>query len=139
MAITTGLCFSFKEELLLGIHDFLNDTFYAALYDSSVANLSPLTTVYTTTGEIPSGGGYSTGGILLTGATVGLGNGVAYASFNSPVWPASNITASGAMVYNASKADRAVFVLGFQSTTSSTGDFVLRFPPNFPSSALIRI
>jgi hypothetical protein len=56
MAITTGLCFSFKEELFKAIHDFSTDTFKAALY-TSAANIGPTTTVYTTTNELPTGGG----------------------------------------------------------------------------------
>lgn len=138
MAITTGLCFSFKKELFEAIHDFNTDTFKAALY-TSAANIGPNTAVYTTAGELPAGGGYSPGGLALTGATVSLSNGTAFVDFANAVWVSTNFTAVGVLVYNFSKANRAVFVYNFGSTTTSAGNFVLQFPENNSSQAIIRI
>jgi hypothetical protein len=138
MAITTGLCFSFKKELFEAIHDFNTDVFKAALYTSS-ANISPATTVYTSSGELPTGGGYTAGGLTLTGATVSLANGIAFVDFDNAVWNAANFTVNGILVYNSSKADRAVFVQNFGSVQVSTGNFVYRFPENTSTFAIIRI
>jgi len=138
MAITTGLCFSFKEELFKAIHDFSTDTFKAALY-TSAANIGPTTTVYTTANELPTGGGYTTGGLVLTGATVNLAFGTAFVDFANAVWPSTNFTVNGALVYNASKANRAVFVYNFGSVTTSSANFVLQFPENTYNQAIIRI
>ena len=52
----------------------------------------------------------------------------------------STITARGALIYNASKANKAVAVLDFGADkTSTTGDFTVQFPINDASSAVIRL
>lgn len=138
MPITTGLCFSFKKELFEAIHDFNTDTFKAALYTSS-ANIGPQTTVYTTSGEVSTGGGYTAGGVTLTGGTVNLANGIAFVDFDNAIWTSVNFTANGILVYNSSKADRAVFVQNFGTVQASSGNFVYRFPENTSTFASIRI
>lgn len=138
MMLTAGMCNSFKEELLQGIHDFSTDTFKIALY-TSASNLSASTTAYTASNEA-SGAGYTAGGNTLTGASVSLSSGIAYVSFSDTTWSASSITARGALIYNSSKANRAVavFVFGEDKTTSS-GNFEIQFPAANPTDAVIRI
>jgi len=136
--ITVGMCNSFKEELLKGTHDFLTDTFKIALYTNS-ATLGPDTTVYTTLNET-SGGGYEAGGNTLTGATVTLSQGVAFVTFSTTTWTSGNFSARGALIYNSSKADRAVAVFEFgEVKTVSSGNFQIQFPTNNPTDAVIRI
>jgi hypothetical protein len=133
-----GMCNTFKEELLKGIHDFLTDTFKIALYTNS-ATLGPATTVYTTSNEA-SGAGYTAGGNTLTGATVSLSQGVAYVTFSTTTWVSGNFSARGALIYNSSKANRAVAVYEFgEIKTVSSGNFQIQFPPNNPTDAVIRI
>lgn len=136
--ITAGMCNSFKEELLKGIHDFTTDTFKAALYTNS-ATLGPDTTVYTTTDEA-SGAGYTAGGNTLTGVTVALSQGVAYVDFSDTTWAAGSFSARAALIYNSSKADRAVAVYEFgEVKTVSSGNFQLQFPANNPTDAVVRV
>ena len=136
--LTAGMCNSFKEELLEGIHDFLTDTFKIALYTNS-ATLDANTTVYTTSNEA-SGGGYTAGGNTLTGVTVTLSQGIAFVSFSTTTWAASNFSARGALIYNSSKANRAVAVFEFgEVKTVSSGNFQIQFPANNPTDAVIRI
>lgn len=138
MAITQGMCSSFKEQLLKGEHDFDVNTFKIALY-TSAATLSAATTVYTTSNEVV-GVGYTAGGINLTGTTVSLTGTIAFVDFNDAVWTGSTITARGALIYNASSGNKAVAVLDFGSDkTSTTGDFTVQFPTNDSSSAIIRL
>jgi len=73
---TAGLTDSFKEQLLLGVHNFATDTFLVALYTSSGV-LGPTTTVYTTSNEV-TGAGYIAGGQLLQNVTVNLSMGTGY-------------------------------------------------------------
>ena len=64
MSIQQTATTSFKVELLQAIHNFgptTPNTFKVALY-TAASNIGPTTTVYTTTGEVPNGGGYTTGG-----------------------------------------------------------------------------
>jgi hypothetical protein len=141
MAITQGVCTSFKTELMRALHDFTastGHTFKIALYTSS-ADLGPSTTAYTSVGEV-SGDGYSAGGATLTSATPASSGGVAYGDFLDVTWATSSITARGALIYNSTSANRAVMVLDFGSDkTSSAGDFTIVFPAANATDAIIRI
>lgn len=129
-------CTSFKAECYEGIHDLLNDTIKMALY-TTAADLSANTTVYSTTGEV-SGTGYSAGGQAMSGATIGTSNNVAYVNFDNVVWNPGVFTARGALIYNASKANRAIAVLDFGADKVSNASFTVTMPANTYTSALIR-
>lgn len=136
----TVVCSSFKQELLKGIHDFLNDQFFLALYDWT-APLDANTLTYITAGEI-TGLGYLAGGQLLTNPQVLLDPAarVAYATFDNATWNDSVITARGALLYNFTAQSRAVAVIDFSvDRVSNHGPFEVVFPPVGPSTALIRI
>jgi hypothetical protein len=136
--ITAGPCNSFKEELLEGIHDFLTDTFKVALYTNN-ATIGPDTTAYTTSNET-SGAGYTAGGNTLTGVAVALSQGIAYVDFGDTTWTSGNFSARGALIYNSSKANRAVAVFEFgEVKTVSSGNFQIQFPPANPTDAVVRI
>jgi hypothetical protein len=136
--ITAGLTDSFKQQLLLGVHDFSTDTFKIALYTSS-ATLGPTTTVYTATNEV-SGTGYTAPGLVLTSVTVNLSQGVAYVSFTNPAWAGSTFTTRGALIYNATKSGKSVGVLNFGVDQTMLGQsFTIQLPTNNPENALIRI
>lgn len=131
---------SFKKELYEAIHNFTTDVFKIALYTDS-AVLGPDTTVYTTVGEV-TGGGYTAGGKTLTGATINTGFGTAYISFNSPVtWAGATFTARGALIYNSSKANRAVAVYNFgvDQNAGQANSFNVILPANTAQEALIRM
>lgn len=132
------MCSSFKQQLFLAQHDLSTDVIKIALY-ASAANIGPTTTVYVTTNEI-TGTGYTAGGIALTGATVLLSDGIAYVDFNDAVWTAATFTARGALLYNSSKANKAVAVLDFGADkTVAAKTFTIQTPTNVASSALLRI
>jgi hypothetical protein len=136
--ITAGLTNSFKEQLLLGVHDFETDTFLIALYTSS-AILGPDTTVYTTSNEV-TGTGYVAGGEELQNITVNLAMGIAYVSFDNPSWAGATFTTRGALIYNSSKANKSVGVLNFGVDQTMLGQsFTIQLPTNDPETALIRI
>jgi hypothetical protein len=136
--ITAGLTNSFKQQLLLGVHDFLTDTFKIALYTSS-AVLGPDTTVYTTSNEV-SGAGYTAGGLQLQDITVNLSMGVAYVSFTNPSWSGATFATRGALIYNFSKSNKSVGVLNFGVDQTMLGQsFTIQLPTNDPETALIRI
>lgn len=138
MAITQAMCNSFKTELLGGTHDLDTDTIKIALYTSS-ATLGASTTAYSTTNEVV-GSGYTAGGNTLSGATISLSGSTAIVDFTDTTWSSATITARGALIYNSSKADRAIAVLDFGSDKSSTnGDFTVVFPAADASNAIIRI
>lgn len=136
--ITAGLTTSFKEQLLLGVHDFSADVLKIALYTEN-AVLGPETTVYTTVEEI-SGNGYTTGGNVLLNVTVNSGIQTGYVSFTNPIWLATTFTTRGALIYNFTKSNKSVAVLNFGANQTTLGqNFEIQLPPNTPESALIRI
>ena len=136
--ITAGLTSSFKYQLLLGVHDFSVDTIKIALYTSS-ASLDANTTVYTTSGET-SGTGYTAGGVTATTVIVALSNGVAFVDFDDPTWAGATFTTHGALIYNASKANKSIGVMNFGLIQSMTNQgFQILMPAATSDSALIRI
>ena len=136
MAIFQTLVNSFKVEVLEAVHDFSTDTFKLALYVST-ANLGAGTTVYGTGGEVV-GTGYTAGGVTLTGTTVQSSGGTAYVDFGDATWNPASFTARGALIYNASKGNKAVAVLDFGADKTASGTFVVQMPSNTASTALIR-
>jgi hypothetical protein len=134
--ISQTLTTSFKEQLLLAVHDFSTDTFKIALYVAS-ADLGPTTTVYIATGEV-TGAGYVAGGIALTGTTVMTLSTTAFVDFDSAVFSAA-VTTRGALIYNASKSNKAVAVLDFGADKTSTTTLTVTMPANTSTSALIRL
>jgi hypothetical protein len=128
---------SFKAELYEGIHNLLTDNIKIALYTAN-ANLNEATTAYSSDNEV-SGTGYSATGKTLTGATVSTSGGIAYVSFNNIDWTSSSFTCRGALIYNATKANRSIAVLNFGSDkTVSNNTFLITFPANTSNSAIIR-
>jgi hypothetical protein len=137
MAFDQTLTTSFKQDILLGVHDLDTDTIKMALY-LATADLGAATTVYTTTGET-AGTGYTAGGNTLTGVTVLTSDTTAYVDFADPTWNPANFTARGALIYNASKSNKAIAVLDFGSDKTTTTTFTVQMPANTATSALIRI
>jgi hypothetical protein len=128
---------SFKEELYEGIHDLLTDTLKMALYTAN-ADLNAATTVYTTDQEV-SGTGYTAGGNTVTNVTVQSSGTTAYVNFDNVQWPGASFTTRGALLYNASKANRSIAVINFGSDKIvANGTFTVTMPANTATTALIR-
>jgi hypothetical protein len=137
MAITTAVCDSYKQEILEGVHAS-NDTYKIALY-TDAATLGATTTAYASTNEVASAGGYTAGGVTLTGFTSGLADGVAYITFADASWSNATITARGCLIYNSSKSNKAVAAFDFGGNIVSTnGTFTVDLPAA-GADALIRI
>jgi hypothetical protein len=130
------MCSSFKQESWLGIHDLDTDTLKMALYTAN-ANLSQATTVYTTADEVV-GAGYTAGGEVITGAQVLLSGTTAYLTFNNPSWSGTSFVCRGALIYNASKANRAIAVLDFGADKTASGTFTVQLPAATAAAALLR-
>jgi len=137
MAITTAIANSFKLEILDGIHA-PGDDYKIALY-TSTATLGASTTAYSATNEV-TGEGYTAGGISLTGRSASLSGTVAFLDFSDPSWADATITARGALIYNASKANRAVGAFDFGANVSSTAaTFTVELPAAGSTTAVVRV
>ena len=150
MAITSAICNSFKQEILVGTHDFTNgtgDTFKIALikalsaqagtYDASTTNYSDVTG---NSDELASGSGYNTGGNTLVSVTPTLSGSTAVCDFPNTSWSSATFTTRGCIIYNTSDSNKAVMVLNFGADYSvSNGTFTIEFPAADASNAIIRI
>ena len=142
--ITTAMCNSFKQELLGGVHDLDTDTLKLALIKASPAGTyGAATTNYsdiTGNTDEASGTNYTVGGQALDSPAISLSSGVAFVDFADETFTNATVSADGAIIYNASKSDRAIAVFDFGGTvTSTSGDFTIVFPTADSSNAVIRI
>lgn len=144
MAITTAMCTSFKQELLGGTHDLDTDVLKLALIKASPAGTyGAATTNYsdvTGNSDEASGTNYSAGGQNLDGATISTNGTTAIVDFTDEVFADVTVSADGCIIYNSSKANRAIAVIDFGGTVSATaGDLTIEFPAADASNAVIRI
>ena len=144
MAISSAICTSFKQEILVGTHNLTassGDTFKIALYTSD-ASLGAATTAFSTSNEISntSGSAYSSGGATLTSVTPTTSGTTAICDFADVSFTSASFTANGALIYNSSQSNKAVAVIAFGGDkTVSSGTFTIQFPTADASSAIIRI
>ena len=144
MAITSAICTSFKQEILVGTHNFTatsGDTFKIALFTSD-ASLGAGTTAYSTSNEITnsSGTAYTAGGATLTSVTPTTSGTTAICDFSDVSYTSASFTANGALIYNDDQSDKAVAVIAFGGDkTVSSGAFRIQFPTADGSNAIIRI
>lgn len=136
MALVQGMCSSFKQESWLGIHDLDTDTLKLALY-TSLASLGPSTTVYTTDNQV-TGLGYVAGGTTLTNVQVLLSGTTAYMTCDNPVWYVASFVCRGGLIYNETKANRAIAVLDFGADKTASGTFIVQMPAASATTALLR-
>jgi hypothetical protein len=134
------ICNSFKVEVFKAIHDFTagtGDTFKIALY-TSASTISDSTTVYSTTNEAV-GTGYTAGGATLASVTPTLSGITAIVDFADVTISAVTLTYRKALIYNSTKANRAVAVFDFGSDrVISGGNLVIQMPTPDASSAILR-
>lgn len=144
MAITSAVCNSFKTEVLGGIHDLDTDVIKIALikatptgtYGASTTNYSSVTG----NSDEASGTNYSAGGNTLSGASITLDSSTAIVDFSDTVWSSATVSADGALIYNSSKSNRAIAVIDFGGTVTSTaGDFTIQFPAAAAATAIIAL
>jgi len=137
MSIQQTLTTSFKQQILQAQQNIATDTLKIALY-TGLATLGPDTTAYAATYEVV-GTGYTVGGKTLTGVTISTStNGVVYVVFADAVWNPAAFTCRGALIYNASQANKSVAVLDFGSDKTCQNTFTVQMPENTSTSALLR-
>ena len=144
MTISSAVCNSFKQEILVGTHNFTassGNAFKLAMYTSS-ASLGAGTTAYSSSNEITnaSGSAYSAGGKTIVSVTPVLDGTVAVCDFADISFTSASFTANGCLIYNDTQADKAVCVVAFGGDkTVSSGTFTIQFPAAAASTAIVRI
>lgn len=150
--MTSALCTSYKEEILQGVHE-AGDTYKMLLikvapsgtYDAAITNVgtpgsgSPSTSNVGT--DETSGTGYTSGGVTLSGFTIGSSGTTAWIDWTTdPEWTGATFNAVGAVIYNSSQSNKAVAVLDFGGTKGGTGvTLTVELPAADASNAIIRI
>ncbi len=168
MAINQAMCGTYKQEITVGIHFWLDhtrtgssgisaDTFKIAMFTSSRTDANEDLTGYTATNEV-SGTAYSAGGAALGSVTLGLSDNsgstpTAFLDFADTTWSTSTISSARvAVIYNSTlsgagtggtvnhSAYPTVAVLDFGGDkSSSAGDFTIQYPANDANNAVIRL
>tara|TARA_R100000655_G_scaffold76774_1_gene115762 strand:+ start:73 stop:534 length:462 start_codon:yes stop_codon:yes gene_type:complete len=152
MAITSAICNSFKQELLVEGHNFTNgtDSFKLALFTED-ATLNKSTTAYTApadgtadptnTKEVSSTStGYTTGGNALTSTTPVLSGDTACCKFADTSFTSASFTARGCLIYNSTNSNKAVCAINFGANkTVTSGTFTIQFPAQTAGNAIIQI
>ena len=166
MTITSAICNSFKQEILVEGHNFTNgqDTFKLSLYSSDSATLSKATTAYTAPSDATAdptntyevtttSSGYASGGKALTnlGVTGTSSTTTSFTDFadlstaNGTSWTSATFTTHGCLIYNTTAVtgfttNRSVCVVSFGGAkTVSNGTFSIEFPTASTSAAILRI
>ena len=145
MTISSAICNSFKQEILVGTHNFTassGNAFKIALYQSD-ASLGAGTTAYSTSEEITntSGSAYTAGGKVITSVTPALDGSTACCDFADVSFTSASFTANGCLIYNdTATGDPAVCAVAFGGDkTVSSGTFTVQFPAKAATTAIVRI
>ena len=145
MTIASAICNTFKQEILVGTHNFTassGDTFNLALYTSS-ASLGAGTTAYASTNEITNtaGSAYSAKGKALTSVTPVLSTDTAVCDFANASWSSASFTARGCLIFNdTASGDPSVCAIDFGGDkTVTSGTFTIEFPAATAGNAIIGI
>jgi|LauGreDrversion4_2_1035121.scaffolds.fasta_scaffold406948_2 hypothetical protein len=149
---TLAVCNSYKQELLSGVHTstdiykvalikaFPDYTRGAATTSAGSPGVGAPSFDNLGTDEVSPSGSYLSGGATLQGFTTSIFGSVATLDFDSLSFASATISASGALIYNASKENRAVAVIGFGTIVSSTnGAFTITMPAAGQDTSLIRL
>lgn len=129
---------NFVLDQVLAVHDFSADTIKLALYGPA-ANITSATESYTASGEVTNEGGYTSGGqvLSLVSSYPKIENGDGAARFMPVVWVFTNSRLIRyALMYNASKSNKAILMIDFGASRSYKDSFTVDFP--LAASPIIR-
>ena len=143
MAISSAICTSFKQEILVGTHNFTassGDTFKIALFTSSASLGAGNNCIFNIKRNVwIQDTAYSAGGATLTSVTPTTDGTTAVCDFSDVSFTSASFTANGCLIYNSSQSDKAVAVIAFGGDkTSSSGTFTIQFPTADASNAIIK-
>ena len=119
MAITSAICTSFKQEILVEGHNLTNgaDSIKLALYTSS-ATMGAGTTAYATTNEV-TGTNYTAAGAALTNVTPAISGTTAIVDFADLTFGTATVTARGCLIYNSTNSNNNITSSYIYSTNRS--------------------
>jgi len=139
MPITDAMANQFKQDAFDGVHlpaDVYKAVLIKAGYSGTYDAASTYANVTGNGDECPATGGYSTGGMTLSGRASSLAGGTAYLDFSDLVIAAATISAAGVMILNSSRSNKVLGVYNtrnpgtgaIETITSTNGTFTLNLP-----------
>lgn len=150
MANTQVVMTQFKIDSFQAWHNFgtstsrtvtTADTFKSALYFSS-ATIDATITTYTPSNEV-TGTGYTAGGVSVTNGTAPTSSGTTAFWTPSATITYASVTIASAfncmLLYNSTRANKAVSSYTFGDQTVTAGNFTLTMPTNDAANALLRL
>lgn len=132
--MASGIYNRFKSHIMKKLLDLVNDTIKVALYAASYT-FTATDTVYTVTGELANGNGYTTGGATLAGNAV-TEAATALFTATSPSWPGSTFTCNFAVLYDVSPCNTLICAIDLGGPQTVTGG---TFTLQTASSGIIRL
>jgi hypothetical protein len=154
MANSAAICTSFKQEILLGAHQFgtvtltsrtsltspTTDTFKIALIAPAGSAGAGSTNYSSVSANEVSSGNYSAGGTAIVWTAPATAGGIAYTTPTANVtWTTVTFTTDCAFIYNTAQGNKAVASYTFSSQTVTAGNFTLTMPTNDQTTGLLRI
>lgn len=132
--MASGIYNRFKAHIMKKLMDLVNDTIKVALYQNSFS-FTATDTVYTATGELANGNGYTTGGAALANKSVTEGATAVFDGDDS-AWAASNFSVYHVVLYDQSPCNTLICAIdlgGVQTINNGT------FTVQYASSGIIRL
>lgn len=123
---TSGIYNVFKEDLLLGDVDLVDDTTKVALYDTN-HDFIAAATVYTTDNELTTTGGYTQGGKTLQTPAV-AGTTTQAWDADDLAWTSATFTAFAAVIYDSTNTNSLIVTIDFGGGKAvSAGTFTIQW------------
>lgn len=131
--ITTTLTNQFKQDCLDGVHAAADVYKLVLIKPGFTTNWDATVTAYAGAGsmadEVPTGGGYTQGGVTLSGRASGVNAGTGYVDWADVVIGSATLSAVGALIVNTSKSNKICSCHDFGGTfTSTNGPFTVTIP-----------
>jgi len=127
--MASGIYNRFKANLMNKVVDLEADTINVSLYNNSHA-FTATDTVYTTTNELATAGGYTQGGQALAGKAV-TEAATTYWDATDASWTSATFTAYHAVIYDNTAADNLVCSIDFGGAqTVTSGTFTIQWHAN---------
>ena len=123
----SGIYNVFKEDLLLGEVDLVDDTTKVTLYNDSHTFVAAAT-VYTTDNELATTGGYTQGGKTLTTPAV-AGTTTQAWDADDVAWTDATFTAYNAVIYDSTNTNSLIATIGFGAKSVVAGTFTIQWDP----------
>lgn len=127
--MASGIYNRFKANLMNKVVDLEADTINVALYSNSFA-FTATDTTYSTTNELATAGGYTQGGVALSGKAVTEAATTKWDAEDTQ-WTSASFTAYFALIYDVTASSNVICAIDFGGAkTVTSGTFKIQWSTN---------